>query len=211
MMKESLSLASSRRQFLKNALPTGILFCFGCSNLSAMPRAIDRYKDSAQKHKFFEDSGMTVKEVFNFAFQSYIPVLQNLAEEIGKDKFIDILKRAASDARVKQMKSVFENLQKRDLVAWSDFELSFVKMNPFKNALTYEIVEKTEKTFEIKYAECLFAETYREMNESEIGYALHCYPDYASINLFNPKIKVTRLTTLMEGGDSCDFRYVWKG
>jgi hypothetical protein len=137
--------------------------------------------------------------------------MQNLSQEIGKDKLIEMLKKVSSDARIKQMKSVFDNMQKRDLVAWSDFELSFVRMNPFKNALTYEIIEKTEKAFEIKYTECLFAETYQEMNSAEIGYALHCYPDYASINLFNPKIKVTRPTTLMEGGDSCHFRYVWEG
>jgi len=210
MIIKPSNLVSTRRQFIKNVLPGGTFLCFGCSNLFALTMLEGKKEASVEKHKFLEDSGMTVKEVFNFAFQNNILMLQNLAEEIGKDKFIDILKKAASDARIQQMKGVFENMQKRDLVAWSDFELSFVKMNPFKNALTYEIVEKKEDAFEIKYTECLFAETYREMNASEIGYALHCYPDYASINLFNPKMKVTRPTSLMQGDDCCDFRYVWE-
>jgi len=41
--------------------------------------------ETTVKHKFLQDSNMTFQEVFDFAFQSLIPVLQGLAKELGKD------------------------------------------------------------------------------------------------------------------------------
>lgn len=211
MIIKASNFVSSRRQFLNNVLPAGTLFCFGCSKLLAWSIGGNKQQVEAKKHKFLLDSGMTVREVFDFAFLNYILVTQNLVNAIGKDEFIEMLKKASSDALTQQMKGVFKDLPRKDLVALSDFILNFVKMNPYKNALTYEIIEKTDKAFELKYTECLFAKTFRESNAPEIGYAAMCYPDYAFIRAFNPKMEMIRTKTLMQGDDCCNPRVVWKG
>lgn len=206
MAIKTTSFLQSRRQFLFNVLPVGTLLCLGCSNLLALVQSEGKLKVSSDKHKFLEDSGMTFKDVYSFAFQGhFIPIMQNLANVIGKDKFIEILKKASSEAGAQNMKNMIKNLPKKDLATLA----SFMTANPiFKKVLTYEIVEESDKAFEIKVTECLWAKTFRDANALEIGYASICHPDFASARTYNPKIKMIRTKTLMQGHDCCNHRYV---
>ena len=77
--------------------------------------------------------------------------------------------------------------------------------------LTDEVIEQTETFVHSKITECLWSKTFREANAADIGFAAVCYPDYAMTSAFNPKIKLVRPTTLMQGHDCCDFRYHWEG
>lgn len=212
MIIKTSNFVSSRRQFLKNVLPAGTLFCLGCSNLLAMSISGDKKKALAEKHKFLEDSRMTVEEVFKFTYQgNFIPLMQNIANDIGKEKFIEMLKKASSENVAQQVKDLTKDLTKKDFAAFTGFIKSVLKEFPYKNALVYEIVEETDKMLEIKYTECLWAKTYREANASEIGYAVQCYPGDAMICAFNPKIKVAKHKNLMQGDDVCIERFVWEG
>ena len=102
MIIKSSNSVPSRRQFLFNILPAGTLFCFGYSNLSALPISENNQKASAEKHKFLEDSGFTYKDVYEFAYRDWlIPIMQSLANEIGKDEFIEMLKRTSSEIGAK--------------------------------------------------------------------------------------------------------------
>jgi len=46
----------------------------------------------------------------------------------------------------------------------------------------------------------------RELNATDIGYAVICHGDYAYCQGFNPKIRLIRTKTLMQGDDCCEFR-----
>ena len=43
------------------------------------------------------------------------------------------------------------------------------------------------------------------------GYATVCFADFALPEGFNPKIKLVRDKTLMQGHDCCNHRYEWSG
>jgi hypothetical protein len=51
-------------------------------------------------------------------------------------------------------------------------------------------------------------EVFRDQKAGDIGYAMFCYPDYAVAKSLNPKLKLIRTQTLMQGDDSCGLRYV---
>lgn len=211
MTIKASNFVSNRRQFLKNVLPAGTLFCLGCSNLFAVPVAGDKHKVSAEKHKFLEDSGMTAEEVFKFAVENSAPIMQNLAKDIGKEKFIEMLKKASYEQNEQFVAGMTKNLPKKDMGAFADFMNNLISSPLSKKAYTYEIVKKTDKVFEMKFTECLWAKTFREANAADIGYATHCYPIDAFSHPFNPKIKGTIPKTLMEGHDVCIVRFVWEG
>jgi hypothetical protein len=204
------NLASSRRQFLLKALPTGTLFCFGCGGLLATAGGQEKQKPPEKKHKFLEDSSMSFEDVYKFAFKVfYIPLLQNLAPYIKSGNFLEILKSAASDAATKSGQARAKKLPKNDFAA---FKASVKESNRFwEHVLTEDIVEDTDKAIEVKITECLWAKTFREANASDIGYATICYPDYASAKASNPKLKMIRTKTLMQGNDCCNHRWVWEG
>jgi len=55
--------------------------------------------------------------------------------------------------------------------------------------------------------ECLWAKTFREADAGDIGYAGCCYGDYGMTKSFNPKLKLERNKTLMQGHDCCHFKW----
>jgi len=159
--------------------------------------------DTSDKHKFLEDAGMTFQQVYDFGYRGFISRMQVIANELGEDRFMEILKRASSEV-ASQVKSGPNN----DFAA---FTAGMRGQSRFwEHALTRDIIEDTDRAFEIRVTECLWAKTFREGGASDIGYASICHPDYAACQAFNPKIRMIRTKTLMQGDDHCDHRWVWE-
>jgi hypothetical protein len=65
------------------------------------------------RHKFLNDSHMTFKEVFDFAYkESYIPAMKNLMNQIDRGKFIELLKKS-SDKMAEPMIKIVSGYSKR--------------------------------------------------------------------------------------------------
>jgi hypothetical protein len=198
-----------RRCFLKTALPGGIMFCLARGPLLALGQAPEKPAEEAGKHKFLADSGLSFKEVYDFAFSwNMIPILQSLAAEIGKDKLIEILKTKGSEDALRSNREWAKKIGKNDLATYTQ---NFRKPSRiWQHVLTYEIVEDTPKAFEVKVTECLWAATFLEAKATDIGYAVCCHSDYASAQGFNPNLEMVRTKTLMQGDAFCNHRYVMK-
>jgi hypothetical protein len=152
-----------------------------------------------------EPAGMTWEEIFRFSYQrEFIPILKMLGERIGKDKLISTLKEGISEIALKGMER--KQIPKRDLATWA----AGLKSPPplMQHALAYEIVEDSPKAFEFRISRCLWAKSFREEQAADIGYAAICHPDYAVAAGFNPKLKLIRTKTLMQGDECCNHRYV---
>jgi hypothetical protein len=77
-----------------------------------------------------------------------------------------------------------------------------------QHALDVEIVERSAEAFEYLVKKCLWTKAFRDSNAADIGYAMICYPDYAVAWSLNPKLKLSRTKTLMQGDAKCGLRYV---
>jgi len=211
--------ASGRREFLQGLFPAGALLCSGCGLLSASSVLRDSPKNTPGPHKFLEDSGLTMREAFRFAFQwSYIPMMQELARRIGRDKLVEMLKEATGIYWSRYTKSFTERLQKKDLDAFLTMDTLEPTIDNAEHrkrfgslAYTAQRIEHTSKAYELKVTECLWAQTFREANAGDIGFAGICYGDEAMAAAFDPRLKLTRTKTLMKGDDCCHFRWVWEG
>ena len=210
MIINASNFATTRRQFLRNMLPAGTMFCLGCSSLFSLNQMSEPSEIKTAKHKFLEDSSMSYKEVHELAFRRLlIPILQNLSNSIGKSEFIGMLMKANSEISTHRGENWAKRVPENDL---STYTSHFKKPSRFsEHTSTYEILEFTEKVVEVKYTECICATIFREANASDIGYAAICHGDFAVAQGFNPKIKLIRTKTLMQGDDCCNHRYVWEG
>jgi hypothetical protein len=81
----------------------------------------------------------------------------------------------------------------------------------WSRAYTSQSIEDTPRSYEMKVTECLWAQTFREANAGDIGFASICYGDEAMAAAFDQRLKFIRTKTLMKGDDCCHFRYVWEG
>ena len=57
---------------------------------------------------------------------------------------------------------------------------------------------------------CRYAETYKAMGLGEIGHLLSCNRDGAFCEGYDPKLKLERTQTIMQGASHCDFRYTYE-
>jgi hypothetical protein len=212
-------LASSRREFLKGLFPAGGLFCSGCGLLSASNRPQNDSQKEPAKHKFLEDSGLTMSEAFRFAFQySYIPMMQELADRIGREKFVGMLREATGIYWAQQTKNYVRQLQGKDFNAFMNMDTFETTIDDarrrqsfWSHALTIQRIERTPNSYEMKVTECLWAQTFREANAGDIGFACICYGDEVMAAAFDERLKLTRTKALMKGDDCCHFRWVWEG
>lgn len=76
-----------------------------------------------------------------------------------------------------------------------------------EDALSTEVLESTPTTFNFNVTRCRYAEMYRAMGLAELGVVLSCNRDGAFCEGYDPKLKLTRTQTLMDGASHCDFRY----
>ena len=74
-------------------------------------------------------------------------------------------------------------------------------------ALEIEVEEQTDTTFAFNVVRCRYAETYKAMGLGEIGHLLSCNRDGAFCEGYDPKLKLERSQTIMQGASHCDFKY----
>jgi hypothetical protein len=74
-------------------------------------------------------------------------------------------------------------------------------------ALEIEVQEKTDTSFVFNVVRCRYAETYKSMGLGEIGQLLSCNRDGAFCEGYDPRLKLERSQTIMQGASHCDFKY----
>ena len=183
---------AGRRRFLTGLMASGIVSCMSGGRLLA--RALDPPGRcvSPQDHKFLDRSGLSYQKIFDFAYKLHtIPLLQRMAAEMGKERFIDMLKSLSTDiGLVTETQEFWSGLL--DSIFWT-------------HVITREIIEESDTILKYNVTECLWAKTFREAEAGDIGFALFCYPDFARARVAHRTL--TRTKTLMEGNEHCDFYF----
>ena len=193
------------RRGLLTVLPAGAAGCLGCARAAACAQ---QTQEPLAGRGWAEKADLTWEQVFRFAYQKdLIPLLVVLSERLGREEFVRLLQEAGDAVVAKKMAGRPPVV--RDLVT---FAASMRNPPPLiQHTLEAEIVEQTPEAFEYRVKKCLWAKVFRDANAADIGYAMICYPDYAVARGLNPKLKLIRAKSLMQGGDSCVLRYVMEG
>lgn len=190
------------RRALFSILPARTVGCLACARAALCGQVAPQPQTGLD---WTDPSGMTWEDVFRFAYQTnLIPLLKELASRLGREKFLAMIEQASDD--VVRVKAAGRPLSVPNLTALAD---GMSDVPPLaRHALDGEIVERSAEAFEYRVTKCLWAKTFREEDAADIGYAMVCYPDYPVAKSLNPKFKLIRTHTLMQGADHCGFRYV---
>jgi len=76
------------------------------------------------------------------------------------------------------------------------------------DSLEFDIVEKNRQRLSFNVTRCLYSELYDRLGMKEFGFCLSCNRDEAFIQGFNPRMKLLRNQTIMQGAKTCDFRII---
>lgn len=209
-MSESASINGiNRRQFISRVVPACSVACLGAGNLLAWtsPEMMTTFQE--EEHKFEKEFGrkLSIKQFYAVRYGEFIRIAKALEKEMGKEKMIEFLKKNT------QERMRIEGLNHAKNSPDNSFKTYVNTFRPpkYSDSLTHEIVEDTDTAFELKVSECIWAKTFLDANAGEIGFAHICYGDYTWAESFNPKIKMVRDKTLMQGHEICNHRYLWTG
>jgi predicted hydrocarbon binding protein len=130
-------------------------------------------------------------------------LLHGFIDEIGYDKGMDIAAAAIQkDASIagKIMAEKYGGNSMKELVrvvkeAWAA-----------ENALGITVLEETDQRLSFDVTRCRYAELYERLGVKEFGYCLSCNRDAPFLEGFNPRMKLIRTQTIMQGATKCDFR-----
>jgi hypothetical protein len=136
----------------------------------------------------------------------YIALLKHLENDIGKERLMEMLKKASFEENVKLGKRLSGRIPSLKVFA-----------DPFRDensslgtSIVRDIVEDTGKAFEIRVTACAVEIVFREADALDLGYACVCHADFGLPVGINPKLKLIRTKTLMQGHYCCNHRYVWQ-
>lgn len=75
------------------------------------------------------------------------------------------------------------------------------------DAMQVRFLAESERNLAFDVTRCGYAELYRTMGILELGYCLSCSRDEPFVQGYNPRIRLVRTQTIMQGAPFCDFRF----
>ena len=206
-MTQQLTSAVDRRRFLVQVVPACSLACLCAGKIGAQETDKPKPPEGEAKHKFeveFDQKTTTLQQVTR-GNRAYIEFIKTLQSELDEEELMRLLKiHSASIGR-----QVGERQAKNSPDATFQTFVATFRSPDFDKSLTLEIVEDTEKVFQLRVTECVWAKVYRDAGlGGEIGHAAVCNMDYYWPPGFNKNLKMERTKTLMQGDDCCNHRYI---
>jgi hypothetical protein len=131
------------------------------------------------------------------------PLVEALGGEFGRDKVLRVIRNAVVEIARRQGADLPRAMGGNSLRHFRDSLVHWTR----DDALSIEVIEESGQAFGFNVTRCRYAEMYRDLCIPQLGPILSCSRDFALIEGFNPRIRLTRTQTLMEGASFCDFRY----
>ena len=161
-------------------------------------------------HKFQErvHSGMTYEQYFRDRCHEMVCLAEELERVLGRKKALEAIGKARDRYVVEITKK-----ERGPVKSFEDFKASEKAENAspyFAHTLTLTYAEETSNKLTLHVTECLWAQVFREMKATDLGYVLHCQPDFAYAEACHPRIKMRRTKTLMQGDSYCNHTFYWE-
>ena len=200
-----------RRDLLTRTVPACAMAWLGLCKLQSVGICAGAPQRQGQQqqgqHKFDVPKELTMSERQRTERENgeFIRFIKTLKEELGEDEIIRLLNIYSADYG----RAIGEMQAER--MPDTSFKTFVSQFRPprYSSILTHEVIEDTEKAFELRVTECLIAEVFHANGVGgEIGHAAVCNMDYYWPTAFNPNLKMERNRTLMQGHDHCNHRYI---
>lgn len=206
-MTEKVLSAVDRRQLLTKVVPACSLACLCAGLVKADDEAKQEKPAEDGKHKWeveYEQKTTMLRQVSR-QNMAYIQFIKTLQSELDEKELIRLLNINSANFGTQTGKRQAANSPD---TKFATFTQTF-RGPQMERALSLETIEDTDKVFELKVTECIWAKVFRDAGlGGEIGHAAVCNMDYSWPPAFNPDFKMERTKTLMQGDDCCNHRYI---
>jgi hypothetical protein len=149
------------------------------------------------------EEGLTILERRKIEGEIIKPIHRVLVRELGREKADWLIGQAVEEAAEEAGRAEAARLGRGDLRAFAEILPNWAR----GGALETQMIESSDTALDYDVTRCRYAELYREMGLSDIGFLLSCGRDGAFMKGFAPDVELKRTGTIMTGEGRCDFRY----
>ena len=133
-----------------------------------------------------------------------VPLIQAFAEKMGREQALDMATEVIQALACAAGREMAKKLGVNDMAALATVVRDVWAQD---KALEMTILEETELKLSFNVIRCAYVELYERLGMKEFGYCLSCSRDAAFTEGFNPRLKLQRKQTIMEGAPHCEFRF----
>ncbi len=133
------------------------------------------------------------------------PIYAEMVVQVGEEKAASILDAAIRKAAIAEGKA-FAAKAPGGQPSMGDF-IKLYELWTSNGSLEIEVLEASDSRFDFNVTRCQYAETYKAMGLGKIGHLLSCNRDGSFCEGYDPRMKLERKQTIMEGAACCTFRY----
>ena len=133
------------------------------------------------------------------------PIFAEMVAQVGEEKAASILDAAIRKAAIAEGKA-FAAKAPGGQPSMADF-IKLYELWTSNGSLEIEVLEASDTRFDFNVTRCQYAETYKAMGLGKIGHLLSCNRDGSFCEGYDPRMKLERNQTIMEGAACCTFRY----
>ena len=135
-----------------------------------------------------------------------MPVLERLGAEFGEERVFAIARDVIIDVAREQGRELARQMGGDDLGRFA------AALENWKKGDAYQMdtLESTPERLSFNVTRCRYAEMYRAMGLADLGAVLSCNRDGAFCEGYDPKLKLDRSQTIMQGASHCDFKYSYE-
>ncbi len=133
------------------------------------------------------------------------PIYAEMVVQVGEAKAASILDAAIRKAAIAEGKA-FAAKALGGEPSMADF-IKLYELWTSNGSLEVEVLVASDTRFDFNVTRCQYAETYKAMGLGKIGHLLSCNRDGSFCEGYDPRMKLERKQTIMEGAACCTFRY----
>jgi phosphohistidine phosphatase SixA len=131
------------------------------------------------------------------------PLIEALSAEIDRPRVLEIVRQTVVEIARRQGAELASAVRGDSLEHFAASLADWQK----DDAMQIEVLEQNSRRFAFNVQRCRYAEMYTALGVPELGTLLSCSRDLSLIQGFNPRMRLTRTQTIMEGASFCDFRF----
>ncbi|MBM4409968.1 MAG: NUDIX domain-containing protein [Chloroflexi bacterium] len=133
-----------------------------------------------------------------------VPLIRRLESELGVERAHAIARETIEAIARQQGRDVADALGRADLPGFAHVKDSWGGAG---GDLAIETLRQDGERLDFNVVGCRFAEMYRRMGATDLGFLLSCSRDFALSEGYSPALHLDRTQTIMQGYNYCDFRY----
>lgn len=153
---------------------------------------------------------LPLEQYFRDNYEEVVRLAKGFEKELGRERVLAIAERINVEGTVARLRQRFLSIPHESMEDFIAYHDNIIRSDLARDTQSGENVEVGPSRFVFVMRECLWAKTFRELGAPDLGYALNCSSDFDYARCFNPKLKLTRTKTLMQGDDCCEFIYTWE-